>query len=163
MKAYRRLKQIESFKDFNTFWAKFQRLGSDSELYNQKTFLEDLKDKMSYELQKALTIESYKTTDLHKFVKMCRYTNQILRNVNNKSRREEFFDDATRDEEVIVINNSNQINQNTDKATSRSRYEISELNSRAITQFSEIKWISSIATTAKNSIIFLAIVVNLKK
>jgi hypothetical protein len=59
--------------------------------------------------------------------------------VNNKSRREEFFDDATRDEEVIVINNSNQINQNTDKATSRSRYEISELNSRAITQFSEIK------------------------
>jgi hypothetical protein len=37
------------------------------------------------------------------------------------------------------------------------------LNSRAITQFSEIKWISSIATTAKNSIIFLAIVVNLKK
>ncbi len=163
LKAYRRLKQIESFKDFNTFWAKFQRLGSDSELYNQKTFLEDLKDKMSYELQKALTIESYKTTDLHKFVKMCRYTNQILRNVNNKSRREEFFDDATRDEEVIVINNSNQINQNTDKATSRSRYEISELNSRAITQFSEIKWISSIATTAKNSIIFLAIVVNLKK
>jgi hypothetical protein len=64
---------------------------------------------MSYELQKALTIESYKTTDLHEFVKMCRYTNQILKNVNNKLRREEFSDDAER-EEVIVIVNSNQIN-----------------------------------------------------
>jgi hypothetical protein len=68
---------------------------------------------MSYELQKTLTIESYKATDLHEFVKMCRYTNQILRNVNNKSRREKFFDDAER-EEIIIIVNSNQINQNVD-------------------------------------------------
>ncbi len=50
-KAYRRLKQIESFKDFNTFWIEFQKLASDSELYNQETLLEDLKNKMSYELQ----------------------------------------------------------------------------------------------------------------
>ncbi len=34
LKAYRRLKQIESFKDFNIFWAEFQRLTSDFELYN---------------------------------------------------------------------------------------------------------------------------------
>jgi hypothetical protein len=95
---------------------------------------------MSYELQKALVIESYKAIDLHKFAKICRYTNQILRNVNNKSKREEFFDDAARDEEIIVIVNSNQtqINQNNDKSSSRSRFEISEfeLNSRAITQSS---------------------------
>jgi hypothetical protein len=109
LKIYRRLKQIESFKDFNTFWVEFQRLTNDFELYNQKTLLKDLKDKMSYELQKALTIESYKATDLHEFVKMCRYTNQILKNVNNKSRRERFSDDAER-EEIIVIVNSNQIN-----------------------------------------------------
>ncbi len=31
LKAYRRLKQIESFKEFNIFWAEFQRLTSDSE------------------------------------------------------------------------------------------------------------------------------------
>jgi hypothetical protein len=74
LKAYRRLKQVESFKDFNTFWVEFQRLASDSKLYNQETLLEDLKNKMSYELQKALAIESYKATDLHEFVKMCRYT-----------------------------------------------------------------------------------------
>jgi hypothetical protein len=56
LKAYRRLKQIESFKNFNIFWAEFQRLVSDSKLYNQETLLKDLKDKMSYELQKALAI-----------------------------------------------------------------------------------------------------------
>ncbi len=138
LKVYRRLKQIEFFKDFNTFWAEFQRLISDSELYNQKTFLEDLKNKMSYKLQKTFVIESYKAIDLHEFVKMCRYTNQILKNVNNKSRREEFFSDAARDEEVIVIVNFNQDNQNNDRSISRFRFEIFEFEfesrSRAITQ-----------------------------
>jgi hypothetical protein len=66
---------------------------------------------------------------------MCRYIDQILRNVNNKSRREEFFNDAARDEKVIVIVNSNQI-QNNDRLISRSRFEINEFNSRAITQSS---------------------------
>jgi hypothetical protein len=140
LKAYRRLKQIESFKDFNIFWAEFQRLVSDSELYNQDALLEDLKDKMSYELQKVLAIESYKVIDLHEFAKMCRYTDQTLRDVNNKSRREEFFSDAARDEEVTVIVNSNQnnqINQNADRSISRSRFEISGSSSRATTQSSE--------------------------
>jgi hypothetical protein len=144
LKTYRRLKQIESFKDFNIFWTEFQRLISDSKLYNQKTLLEDLKNKMSYELQKTLTIESYKTIDLHEFVKMCKYTNQTLRNVNNKFKniREDFednTDDAARDEEVIVIVNSNQDNQNNDRSTSRSRFETSESSSRAITQSSSFE------------------------
>jgi hypothetical protein len=142
LKTYRRLKQIKSFKNFNTFWIEFQRLTSDSELYNQKALLEDLKNKMSYELQKAFAIESYKATDLHEFVKMCRYTNQTLKNVNNKFKniREDFednADDATRDEEITVIVNSN---QNNDRSISRSRFEISESefesNSRAIIQSS---------------------------
>jgi hypothetical protein len=143
LKAYRRLKQIESFKNFNTFWVEFQRLANDFELYNQEALFENLKNKMSYELQKILAIESYKATDLHEFVKMCRYTDQKLWDVDNKSRREEFFNDAERDEEVIVIVNSNQnnqinqINQNVDRSISRSRFEISESNSRAITQSSE--------------------------
>jgi hypothetical protein len=144
LKIYRRLKQIESFKDFNIFWTEFQRLVSDSKLYNQKTLLEDLKNKMSYELQKTLTIESYKTIDFHEFVKMCRYTNQTLKDVNNKFRniREDFednTDDAARNEEVIVIVNSNQDNQNNDRSTSRSRFEISESSSRAITQSSSFE------------------------
>jgi hypothetical protein len=147
LKIYRRLKQIESFKDFNIFWAEFQRLVSDSELYNQDALLENLKNKMSYELQKILAIESYKVIDLHEFVKMCKYIDQTLRDVNNKSRREEFFNDAARDEEVIVIVNSNQnnqINQNADRSISRSRFEISESSSRAITQSSSENQLNSL-------------------
>jgi hypothetical protein len=58
--------------------------------------------------------------------------------VNNKSRREEFSDDAER-EEVTVIVNLNQINQNTDESIFRSRFEISESesSSRVTTQSSE--------------------------
>jgi hypothetical protein len=95
---------------------------------------------MSYELQKIFATESYKIIDLHEFVKMCRYTNQTLKNVDNKSKREEFFSDAARDKEVTVIVNSNQnnqINQNADKSISRSRFEIFESSFRAITQSSE--------------------------
>jgi hypothetical protein len=141
LKTYKRLKQIESFKNFNTFWAEFQRLVSDSELYNQKTLLEDLKDKMFYKLQKTLAIESYKAIDLHEFAKMCRYTDQTLRDVNNKFRntRENFNNDVER-EKVIVIVNSNQNNQNSNRSISRSRFKISESkfesNFRAITQSS---------------------------
>jgi hypothetical protein len=49
LKIYRHLKQIESFKDFNTFWVEFQRLINDFKLYNSKTLLKDLKNKMFYE------------------------------------------------------------------------------------------------------------------
>jgi hypothetical protein len=145
LKTYRRLKQIESFKNFNTFWVEFQRLASDSELYNQEALLEDLKNKMSYELQKVLAIESYKATDLHEFVKMCRYTDQTLRDVNNRFRNiregfEDNADDAARDEEVTVTVNSNQNNQNPDRSISRPRFGTSEpgfgSNPRAITQSS---------------------------
>jgi hypothetical protein len=138
LKTYRRFKQIESFKNFNTFWVEFQRLVSDSKLYNQKALLEDLKDKMSYELQKTFAIESYKTIDLHEFVKMCRYTDQTLRDVNNKFRniRENFADDAEREEIIVIVNS----NQNNDRSISRFRFEFSEFefesNLRAITQSS---------------------------
>ncbi len=136
LKIYRRLKQIESFKNFNTFWIEFQRLINDSELYTQKALLKDLKNKMFYELQKTLTTISYKAIDLHEFVKMCRYIDQILRDVNNKSRREEFFSDAARSDEVIVIVNLNQT-QNNDRSISRSRFEIFESSFCATTQSSE--------------------------
>jgi hypothetical protein len=47
----------------------------------KRHFSKDLKNKMSYELQKVLVIESYKVIDLHEFVKMCRYTDQTLKDV----------------------------------------------------------------------------------
>jgi hypothetical protein len=97
---------------------------------------------MSYELQKTFAIESYKVIDLHEFAKMCRYTDQTLRDVNNKFKNIRDFnsdnnaDDAER-EEITVIVNSNQTNQNTDRSISRSRFETSESSSRATTQSSE--------------------------
>ncbi len=93
---------------------------------------------MSYELQKVLAIESYKVIDLHEFVKMCRYINQTLRDVNNKFKniREDFANDAEREEITVIVNS----NQNNNRSISRFRFEISEFesesNSRAITQSS---------------------------
>ncbi len=96
---------------------------------------------MFYELQKILAIESYKAIDLHEFAKLCRYTNQTLRNVNNKFRniKEDFEDNDIEREKIIVIVNSNQINQKNDRANSRSRFEIfeSESSSQTTTQSSE--------------------------
>jgi hypothetical protein len=67
---------------------------------------------MSYDLQKILVIESYKVMDLHEFAKMCRYTDQTLRNVNNKFKniREDFVNDAEREESIVIVNS----NQNND-------------------------------------------------
>ncbi len=117
-------------------------------MYNQKALLENLKNKMSYELQKALAIESYKVIDLHEFAKMCRYIDQTLRNVDNKFRniREDFVNDAEREEVTVIVNSNqnNQINQNADRSTSRSRFEISGSSSRAITQSSSGNQVNSL-------------------
>ncbi len=105
---------------------------------------------MSYELQKAFATESYKVIDLHEFAKMCRYTDQTLRDMNNKFRniREDFNNDDNADdverERIIVTVNSNQINQNTDRSISRSRFEIFESSSRAITQSSSENQVNSL-------------------
>jgi hypothetical protein len=50
MKTFKRLKQIDQFKKFFVFWFKFQRLTSDAKLYDKKMLIEDLKNKMSFEL-----------------------------------------------------------------------------------------------------------------
>lgn len=50
MKAFRRLKQTGPFRVFTTFWAEFQRLASDAEIFDTTLLVEDLRDKMSLEL-----------------------------------------------------------------------------------------------------------------
>jgi hypothetical protein len=93
---------------------------------------------MLYELQKALVIEFYKTINLHELVKMCRYTNQTLKNMNNKFRniKEDFTNDSEREDVIVIVNS----NQNNDRSISSFRFEISESefesNVRAITQSS---------------------------
>jgi hypothetical protein len=100
LKAYRRLKQIESNKEFHIFWTEFQRLTSDSELYDEEILLKDLKDKMFWDLQKILASNIYKAIDLYEFVKLCQYIDQTLRDVKSKFRninREEYEESISRD------------------------------------------------------------------
>jgi hypothetical protein len=46
LKTYKRLKQIKANKEFHNFFAKFQRLTSDSEIYDEVILLKNLKNKM---------------------------------------------------------------------------------------------------------------------
>ncbi len=86
LKAYRRLKQIETNKKFHTFWAEFQRLVSDSKIYDEITLLKDLKNKMFWDLQRTLTSDIYKAIDLYEFARLCQFIDQTLRDVNSKAK-----------------------------------------------------------------------------
>jgi hypothetical protein len=67
-------------------------LTSDAEIFDELILLEDLKDKMSFDLQRILTSEAYKATDLHEFARLCQFTDQTLRNVESKSTRDRGFE-----------------------------------------------------------------------
>ncbi len=86
LKSYKQLKQIRFFRKFYIFWIELQRLTSDSKLYDEETFLMNLKNKMFFDLQKVLTFDIYKTIDLYEFVKLCQFIDQILRDENIKFR-----------------------------------------------------------------------------
>jgi hypothetical protein len=81
LKAYKRLKQIETNKKFHTFWTEFQRLVSDSKIYDEIILLKDFKNKMFWDLQRTLTSDIYKTIDLYEFARLCQFIDQTLRNV----------------------------------------------------------------------------------
>lgn len=53
-------------------------MAADAEMDDQMALLEDLKDKMSYELQKAMALEPYESTDLYAFAKKCQFIDQTL-------------------------------------------------------------------------------------
>ncbi len=132
LKTYKRLKQVETNKEFHTFFAEFQRLASDSEIYNETILLKDLKNKMFWDLQKTLTSNIYKTIDLYEFVRFCQFTNQTLRDVNSKIRN------ANRDdyERSTFKNNVNyQESFRNQSNTSRSRSQTSA-SSRTVNQIS---------------------------
>jgi hypothetical protein len=105
LKTYRRLKQVEVNKKFHIFWTEFQRLTSDSKLYDEKALLEDLKDKMFWNLQRTLVFDIYKTIDLYEFARLCQFIDQTLRDVNIKFRniREEY------EESIFRRNFNNQV------------------------------------------------------
>ncbi len=131
LKTYRRLKQIKTNKEFHTFFAKFQRLTSDSKIYDEAILLKDLKDKMFWNLQKTLASDIYKTIDLYEFARLCQFIDQTLRDVDNKTRN------SNRDdyEESISRVNINNQESSRDQNTSRSRSQTSA-SSRVINQIS---------------------------
>jgi hypothetical protein len=71
LKTYRPLKQVEVSKKFYTFWVEFQRLTSDSELYDEEALLKDLNDKMFWDFQRTLASDIYKAIDLYEFARLC--------------------------------------------------------------------------------------------
>jgi hypothetical protein len=48
--------------------------------------IENLKDKMSYELQRAMINKSYDVNDIYVFARRCLYTDQLLRDIEEKTR-----------------------------------------------------------------------------
>jgi hypothetical protein len=51
----------------------------------EKMLLNDLRVKMSYELQKVLIMKCYRVTDIYKFARLCLHIDQILRDIEIKS------------------------------------------------------------------------------
>jgi hypothetical protein len=48
--------------------------------------IENLKNKMFFELQKIMINEMFEIIELHAFARKCQYTNQMLRDVKSKTR-----------------------------------------------------------------------------
>jgi hypothetical protein len=86
---------------------------------------------MFWDLQKILTSNIYKITNLYEFVRLCQFIDQILKDVNNKTRN------FNRDDYEISIskNNANYQESSRDSNTSRFRFQTST-SSRVINQTS---------------------------
>jgi hypothetical protein len=106
-------------------------LTSDLEIYDEAILLKDLKDKMFWDLQKTLTSDIYKITDLYEFARLCQFIDQTLRDVNNKTRN---FNRDDYEESISKVNINNQ-ESSRDQNTSRSRSQTSA-SSRVISQAS---------------------------
>ncbi len=102
---------------------------------------------MFFELQKVLAFDIYKTIDLYEFVKLCQFTDQILRDVNIKFRnvREEYEEDY--EESISRKNFNNQESSHEQSNAFRSRSETSKsnksLNNREINQVFEFEQINA--------------------
>jgi hypothetical protein len=74
-------------------------LTSDVELYDKEMLIENLKNKMSFELQKIMINEFFEIIELHAFARKCQYTDQVLRNVKNNTRYREAIEASASDNE----------------------------------------------------------------
>ncbi len=81
---------------------------------------------MSFELQKVLAFDIYKTIDLYEFARLCQFINQTLRDVNTKFRniREEYEESVSRDN----MNNQESSREQSNASNVRFRFDTSKSN-----------------------------------
>jgi hypothetical protein len=87
----------------------------------------NLKNKMFFQLQKTLALNTYKTIDLYEFVKLRQFIDQILHDVNSKFRninRDDYEDDY---EESLFKKNLN------NQESSREQLNVSDVKFRSDT------------------------------
>lgn len=56
----------------------------DAKMNNNETLLKNLKNKISFELQKIMILKLYKSTNLYTVAKKCQFIDQTLKNINNR-------------------------------------------------------------------------------
>lgn len=81
---FRKLRQ--GMKEFNGFWADFQRLSAELD-HNEETLIEELRDKLSIEIQRQLATGEDDPADLYDFARRCQRIDQRLRDVKQHSQR----------------------------------------------------------------------------
>ncbi len=84
-----KLKQTRKFKKFQTFRAEFQRLFSELS-YSENALLAELRRKISFEIQRMLTLETYRVIDIYAFTRLCIHRERFLHDVDNQTKTTEF-------------------------------------------------------------------------
>jgi hypothetical protein len=125
LKTYKRLKKIKTNKKFHIFWTEFQRLTSNSEFYDEKILLKNLKDKMFWDSSKNFNIRhlwNNRFVQIRSFVSII---NQMLRDVNTKFKniREEY------EKSILKKNLNNQESSREQSNTSNLRFRFETFKS----------------------------------
>ena len=79
MNDFRYLRQ--GSKDFNTFWAEFQRLAAELD-HNEATLISELKHKLSWGMNRQLATGAEAPTDLYEFAHKCQRLYQDLKDLD---------------------------------------------------------------------------------
>ena len=88
--------------------------------------IKKLKDKLFYELQMIIIDDFYNVIDLHVYAKKCQYTNQLMRDIENK------FKYRTEDELASSESDKSQTNsKSSDETFSRQQISASAVDSSA--------------------------------
>ena len=103
MNLFRSLRQGQ--KDFNTFWAEFQRLAAELD-HNESTLIGELKHKLNLDMRRQLATGDHEPTDLYAFAQRCQRMYQALKDVDRSKARMERFAEGKKPTSVVVPANT---------------------------------------------------------